>query len=236
MKRIGIEKALFRLKEAKEALDILKEVENGLNVPQFRKTWSQYLNATHSVPEILIRTAKGHEQEFQWLSSVSKNLSRRDPLLRYMKGAREEEFHGIREVATPHAEGANPSTKYVGYVENAGEIVFRNSDGTETRTVSGAIELQGEISSFKFFYKLQEFENKKFNQHYAIPKTHLGRELISQKPSYFAGKTLWYYQQIYNMCVNSAKGEKLPQWQSIHQLPQMKFPFENEYLGLSPES
>ena len=193
VKRIGIEKARRRLRDATRHADRLAVLANGIDVPAFEHEWFLAISAINSVHEILRTSAFKSAGSRQWFTSVEKHVIRKDPLLRYILHARGADHHGVTAGTSPDVSGA----EYLGYSENSGvEIRLTKADGTLEVSRPGAIILAGECQSFTFRYKLVPVVDDRDQTVYAPPVEHLGRSLFEIDPVSIVRIALAYYDQI----------------------------------------
>ncbi len=186
MKAIGIEKAARRLAEAKSYLPEIRTPKNVLSVHEVQDTWYKFLVAITAVPEILRTSARNDPKSRQWMGGKDGGVLK-DPLLQYIKQARGSDYHGLE------AGGAEPKVtgaKYLGYEPASAAIVV---DGV--KTISGAIVLEGDVSSFKFEYALVPVHDERHSTIFAAPTEHLGKPLADTSPAGAAEATVAFYEQ-----------------------------------------
>lgn len=91
MKRVAVEKAKIRLMRAKSAAHIIA-LHNDLIAVE--DAWSQFLTAANTIFSLLEQGSKGNQKSERWFENV-KHVRKTDPLLSYLKQARNVDEHTI---------------------------------------------------------------------------------------------------------------------------------------------
>lgn len=171
MKAVGIEKARRRLKQAQACLSKLKRYESDLSdKAAFEDSWSEFLSALNSVPEILRTSSKGYPESRQWINSIHKNVLRKDPLLKFLIQARGADYHGLQLRVNL---GAKMTGKFSKPSIELISFTMKDSEGNQSVTKFSKDQLFEEAI---MYYKFSEVEDHRGNV-FAVPKTHLGKAL-----------------------------------------------------------
>jgi len=190
MKRVGIEKAEQRLSQARKHGIRLSELAQGLDVPAFEYEWFQFLSALDSVFEVLCTTARKDPTSKQWwFGGPEKEVTKQNPILRFLHHARGADFHGLECGTAPDVTGAD----YQGYVQDPPfSMTFVGDDGEEFTMKGGAIHLLGNFESFTFRYRLVPVTNQR-SVVFDPPTRHDGTPL---SPIEAVRSSLEYYAQL----------------------------------------
>lgn len=125
MKRAAIEKAESRLRLIRKSIN---ELEGCKDFTGFRDTWSQFLTAAKGVYTVLEQGAKVSQRSLKWFS-VKTADRKADELLSYVFHARNDDEHGLGEIAR----------------DDPGSFII----GKRSEGYSDAIRIDGEIGPGK---------------------------------------------------------------------------------------
>ena len=195
MKQQGLEKAMFRLRNAQDAL---VKAENSPNSAEFHRYWSEFLSSVDGIYNCLAQSIGGDVKSRKWFD-VIVGLRKNDPLLRYFKHARNVDNHGIE----PPAHYDSGQVKIGGRAEEGFsrkiEVRFDTGPGGffETKSLDGK-----PVAVEKFGPRLKLNPVKDRGVIYDPPKDHLGRQLVDQS-AIGAGRALLKFL---NNALNEARG------------------------------
>lgn len=176
----AIPKCLDRLGKAAEAL---YRTRNGVTADVFRSAFTDYLLMTGSLLHALEAGSKDTPQGRQWWGG-KKRLGRSDPLLRYMHQARNVEEHSKEYAAL-----MKPGRLTIG-----GPIRPEEDNGGEHMSIAmdGRVLMDWQAAK----PTLLPLVGERYNEHFAVPDSHMGRRLESQDPVAVAGVYLTYLEAL----------------------------------------
>lgn len=99
-KKAGLIKAVSRVADAENSFSAFLEAKT---LKEFLEHWSEFLTAGAAVFNILEASVRHTPQGRQWYGGV-RTAGKKDPLVLYMRQARNEEEHGFEPVIEPEAE------------------------------------------------------------------------------------------------------------------------------------
>lgn len=189
MKLIAVEKAGKRLQSAEEAL---KRIRTCSDFATFEAAWSDLLIALNSIHSILENGASTFPKSAGWYSK-KKGERRADPLLQYLKQARNADEHGIEPVARLKPGGMTIGGAGQSFDLYSLRTVPDGLGGMQIEVVTGP----GQTPHIGFFgpsAKLVPVTNRGIS--YAPPKEYLGARLADQTPLTVAELGLEYHQTL----------------------------------------
>lgn len=84
--------------ELKKAISKLEKMRKAESMDEFEEHWTDFLNSLEKVWIKAERECQPFKNKFQPFQGKFKNLRRRDPLLKYLKNARDADVHSIQEI------------------------------------------------------------------------------------------------------------------------------------------
>ncbi|MFD0976764.1 hypothetical protein [Salinimicrobium gaetbulicola] len=162
----------MKLKQSRDELERAKQtvekIKNSDSLDEYEELWKDFLHYLEKTWIKAERECQGFKNKFMPWQGKFKNLRRKDPLLKYLKNARDADVHSIQEITKKGKSSVtgnfvNPSG---GYIE---KMVIKN----------GVIEeYKGDPIIFEFspgFVKAISFFNN--NLLYDIPNYHRGEKV-----------------------------------------------------------
>ncbi|MEE9684018.1 hypothetical protein V4841_08365 [Lelliottia amnigena] len=178
------------LRACKRCLDRMISAES---YEEYEESWSDFLNRLEKIFEKLDKACFPIRSKFISLISKENMLRGSDPLLQYLKQARNADTHTIQEIAQ-----RVPGSYAVGF--------DTTHDGKGTYIESLKI-VNGSVTEYKGSHPLvvtftpesvevKEVVNRQ--QRYAPPATHLGKPLDTLHPTDLAKLGIEFYQQLFD--------------------------------------
>lgn len=167
------------------------------NYEEYEEAWCDFLNRLEKVFEKLQRACYPHKEKFNSLLSKENALRNSDPLLQYLKQARNADTHSIQDVAK-----RVPGSFQLGFdVQKAGESVHIETlvmRGTDIREYRGSHPLIVTFTSETV--EVKEVINR--NVHYPPPLSHLSQPLITRHPTELARLGIDFYEVLFDKVTN----------------------------------
>lgn len=160
---------------------------------EYEESWSDFLNRLEKIFEKLDKACFPIRSKFISLISRENMLRGSDPLLQYLKQARNADTHTIQEIAQ-----RVPGSYAVGFdMTQGGEGTYIES----LKIVNGSVtEYKGShplvITFTPESVEVKEVVNRQ--QRYAPPTTHLGKPLDTRHPTELAKLGIEFYQQLFD--------------------------------------
>lgn len=147
----------------------------------FEARWADFLMAANGVYTKLEQGSKGNEKSGCWFKRQRSN-QKQDPLLRYLRQARNAEEHGIRRVTE------RVSSKIM--LEPGGSISLE-SDGTQwiVKSAERVVPALDRVILVTVF-------GTTFNDRCDPPRRHLGQPLTNAAPQTVAALAITYLQSV----------------------------------------
>lgn len=182
MKQLAVDKARGRLAKAEAALE---RVKGSKDFAEFEAAWIDLLFALNGVPGSLEQGAKDNPKSRQWYGGRKKE-ARTDPLLAYLRQARNAEEHGIEPIAIRHPGGLR--------IDAGARPAFRFMPDANSKL---GIRLQPIISPgitpIPSHPELVAVRDDRFAQTFDPPTSHLGTTLSDTQPVAIGYLGLRYY-------------------------------------------
>jgi hypothetical protein len=188
MYKIAVVKAKDHLAEAKAALE---RAESSPNFKAFKSEWRRFLLEINGVHTKLEQGAKQNPQSRQWYGERKKEC-RKDPLLLYVKQARNADEHGLKDVIEH-----KPGHVIIG--KSGEDVHLRNFQ-------SGPEGFQGEIEAIAGVFPtvdiqpsrpiLVTVQDDRYVNSFDPPKEHMGKTLKDTSPLAVAKLALQYHETL----------------------------------------
>lgn len=91
-------KSLHAKREIQNAAEFINRMENSKNFDEYEQNWRNFLTALEKVWNLAEREGQSVSSKFQPWQGSYKNKRRIDPLLKYLKNARDADMHSIQEI------------------------------------------------------------------------------------------------------------------------------------------
>lgn len=191
----ALAKCNIRLAVAEKAVADLRQWKS---FAEFDVAWFTFLSAWKAIYTSLEQGAKGHQKSTQWFGLRNK-ARREDELLQYLYQARNDDTHGLEELAQKVPGGfafgkAIDPTKPV-YIHN----MIINSVGDVTKiTVDGATNFDPSVEVIppKAILLPVRDRDKISGKTYLPPSSHLGKPLTDNSPLSVAELGLSYVKAL----------------------------------------
>lgn len=174
MKPHFLEQAQGRLKLCRRAIVALEEAR--ISAREFQVHWLDFLIQWKGTYMKVQQAAKDTPQELQWFGAVNTER-RRDPLLRYLYEARNDEEHGLALSAShsPNLYHVRAERDY------SGEFLVRPVGPTEIEVFGSDGKPIGQQIGFELgTSKLEEITEKDGKRKVPPPTKHLGEPMASE--------------------------------------------------------
>jgi hypothetical protein len=99
MNKVGVDAARTSLEQAKAAIAAMERADT---LAKMEAAWSDFLIKANRVYTKLEQGAKANGSSYGWFGR-KKNEQRKDPLLSYVKNARDADEHGLKQVTARHS-------------------------------------------------------------------------------------------------------------------------------------
>lgn len=187
MKKAAIDKATRRLEDARRAI---QRIEKAHYYNEFESAWAEFLTAFNAIYNILSAGARNHLKSQPWLGRKIKQR-RDDPLLRYLKQARDTEEHGLEPVTE-----LEPG--YISIGAQGGPVHIRSLEIDGQGNISGDISTPGGgslvVTKKPASAKLVTVTDGRFGHSVDPPKEHLETKLKNGSPLEVARTGLGYLE------------------------------------------
>lgn len=90
-------KALKARREIEAAYEHISKMENAKTLDEFQSHWEKFLNSISRAWDKTKNHFKNHK-DWNKINSKYKNMKNNDPLLKYLKIARNIEYHGVKDI------------------------------------------------------------------------------------------------------------------------------------------
>lgn len=177
----AIEKASVRLERMREASANLAQLGE---IPKLIDTWSDFIMAFSSFYSVLEMGAKTSNKSVNWFGN-KKGERRKDPLLKYIKAARNSDEHGLRDIL--HLKSKSISLPAGGQME----LVANEKLEWEVKSVTGG-PLQ---FSDPYLALVPVYDDRSFDW-CPVPETHFGKPTVGISPFHAASLALAYCEQM----------------------------------------
>jgi len=183
-------------KELRASKRCFERMQSARSYEEYEESWCDFLNHLEKIFEKLNRACAPVKGKFSSLISRENMLRSTDPLLQYLKQARNADTHSIQDIAQ-HI----PARYGVGFNLRQGET---SAYIEKMRFENGALmEYKGSHPLILTFTPetvvVKEVENQK--RRYPPPKTHLGKQLNTLHPTELAKLGIDFYQKLFEKVV-----------------------------------
>lgn len=181
MEKRAIEKAIGKFVIARKAHETICQSQD---LREINLAWTDFILACGVIFSALEKGAKSNPKSTFWYGT-KKHIRKTDPLLSYIRDARNAEEHGIDQITKVAAKSI--------VLKHQGSAVTLRSDGKNwnVERVSGP---PFEWQEPKLV--LQTVYDDRFNQKSDPPKSHLGIDLGDQEPKTVSALALTYVESL----------------------------------------
>lgn len=188
MNPIGVGKAQSRLDKASV---LLAEATAARDHPAFVAKWTDFLIALNAVPVILDHSAKGSAKSQAWAQKRCLGKPK-DPLVQYLKQARNVEEHGLEETVQ-----LDPGGLAIGINQSliGGTILIQNG----VVTMDGVRTGDGKPIRWKATAphpKLVPVVDARYGTVFNVPDIHLGQAIDDHAPAAIGELAITYYRAL----------------------------------------
>lgn len=184
-------------KELNASKRCLERMVSAKNYEEYEEAWCDFLNRLEKIFEKLHRACNPHKEKFNALISKENALRSSDPLLRYLKQARNADTHSIQDVAK-----RVPGSFHLGFdVSTPGEPVHIEKlvmRGTDIQEYRGSHPLV--VTFTPETVEVKEVINR--GEHYLPPESHLSQPLKTRHPTELAKLGIEFYEQLFAKVTN----------------------------------
>lgn len=168
------------------------------NYEEYEEAWCDFLNRLEKIFEKLQRACYPQKEKFNALLSKENALRNSDPLLKYLKQARNADTHSIQDIAQKV-----PGSLSVGIdIPNSNvpirieKLVMRGTEITEYRGSHPLI-----VTFTPETVEVKELINR--GVHYSPPESHLSRPLETRHPTDLARLGVEFYEQLFEKVIST---------------------------------
>lgn len=184
-------------KELNASKRCFERMGSAKNYEEYEEAWCDFLNRLEKIFEKLQRACNPHKEKFNALLSKENALRNSDPLLRYLKQARNADTHSIQDVTK-----RVPGSLHLGFdVPNPGERVHIEKfvmRGTGIQEYRGSHPLL--VTFTPETVEVKEVINR--GVHYVPPESHLSQPLNTRHPTELARLGIEFYEQLFVKVTN----------------------------------
>ncbi|MDR5865690.1 hypothetical protein [Halomonas koreensis] len=169
-------------REIEAAYEHISNMESAETLEEFQKNWEHFLNDISRAWDKTTSYFK-HKKEWNKINSKYKSILKNDPLLKYLKIARNIEYHGIKEI-TEH----QPATTTIS--STPPKPGFKQPDGSTVIPAQELLKIRLDGPRVKLISL--EDRGKTFHP----PTTHRGKPIDQNNIIEVAKKAADFYQEV----------------------------------------
>lgn len=182
MRPSAVKKATRRLRQAKDAVPSLSQLQKGVQTDDFERDWFSFLGTLNSIPEILKTGTRDDPTSRQWWAAKDR-LVRKDPLLRYLFHARAVDFHGDDRLLKLRTTAGDPE-----------EVHYALADPVPLKAGLNLF-IPADVQSITIWHEPQPVKDLNGNVFHP-PSSHLGADLHDVSPAGLAKTSIAFYEAL----------------------------------------
>lgn len=178
-------------KELRASKRCLERMISAASYEEYEESWSDFLNRLEKIFEKLDKACFPVKSKLISLISKENMLRSSDPLLQYLKQARNADTHTIQDIAqrVPASYGIGFNMRHGGKTAYIDSLKIVNGTITEYRGSHPLV-----VSFTPETVEVKEVVNRKIR--YSPPASHLGKPLQTRHPTDLAKLGLAFYEQL----------------------------------------
>ncbi|MDF2368309.1 hypothetical protein [Sneathiella sp.] len=185
----AVEDAKIRFRHAKGFLELMSS-DKSFEFKNFEEAWIQFLGAINTIFSKLEQGSKINQKSKSWYDGV-KHQRRKDPLLSYLRQARNSEEHTL--------EGSSDKTGFTAHTNRKDVKIVRSGkkDNHIEVVVPENVKKGDELFTIRGpgIYLIDVIDGRS-GKLFQVPKEHLGQSIENTTPLEVASKALMYMENL----------------------------------------